>query len=110
MNTVDPIFSDAARGDGSSGVESILDYLHDAAGFAIGIKPNVPLERALGRGALMPQNEEDALGQLKEAVAEIGCTVVRRGQSLTIVTDQDAKKQFLPLPQVPSGGNLSIRS
>lgn len=87
--------------DHVSGLEAILNYLHDAGGFSIAIKPNVPLDRVLDRQFATPQNEEQALSELHQAAAEIGCTVVRRGQLLTILTPQQAKKHPLPLPLLP---------
>ena len=80
------------------GIENVLNYLRDAAGFAIAIKPNVPFTQSQHREVGEPENEEQALTLLRQAMTGIGCTVLRKGRLLTIVTAHEAKKHFLPLP------------
>ena len=79
-------------------VEKILDYLHEAAGFTIEIKRNVPIGRSTHRLEKPLENEEQALALLKQAMAGIGCTVSQKGRSLRIITAHDAKKHYVPLP------------
>ena len=80
-------------------VEGVLRYLRDAAGFDIKIKSNVPLAESWHRRVRRAENEEEALSLLKEATAALGCTVVRKGRLLTILTAHDSKKECMPLPR-----------
>ena len=94
----------------SDSVENILSYLRDAAGFAIDIKPNVPIERSRRRPGGPLENEEQALLLLKQAMGAIGCTVLRKGRLLKIITVQEAKKHWLPLPTIGRGGPIGQRT
>ncbi len=84
-------------------MEKILNYLHDAAGFAIQITSNVPIGKSEHRLEAPPQNEEHALAQLRQAMAGIGCTVLQKGRSIRIITAHESKKHYLPLPMLAQG-------
>jgi len=91
----------AARVDRTpEGAERILNYLREAAGFLVDIKPGVPIRESKSLWDGQPLAEEDALVLLKQALTGIGCTVLRKGRMLTIVTAEEAKKCRIPLPTI----------
>src|SRR5438067_1780094 len=84
----------------AGGVEAVLHYLRDAAGFVIDIRPNVPIEQSKTAPTGHPMTEEHALVLLQQAVTDIGCVVLQKGRQLTILTVQEAKKQYMSLPTI----------
>jgi len=106
----------AGRKSGSSRrpeyrVTEILNYLSDEAGFVIEIKPNVPsIDRTgVGRNG-PPTDEEDALQLLRQSLARVGCMVLRKGRTLSVITNDDAKKNRIPLPLISTSFNSGSRS
>ena len=79
-------------------LEAILHYLCNTAGYDIRVKPNVPMRESRHRRVGRAASEQEALCLLRQAAAGMGCTVLRKGRRLTVLTAHDAKKECVPLP------------
>ena len=76
----------------------VLDYLREDGGFTINIKPDAQVNRSISLRVDRQPSHEEALAMIRQTVAGMGCTVVRKGRVLTIVTSREAKKNCIPLP------------
>ncbi len=79
---------------------AVLNYLHDAAGFIIQVKPNVPISPSVDVWHEEEVEPTKAVDLLKQALVKKDCAVVQRGRSLNIMRRQDLKKTWIPLPML----------
>jgi general secretion pathway protein D len=79
-------------------LQSVLDYLSDAAGFII--VPHTGAEGLKGKVTMwsdQPVTEDEALALLNSALDRNGYTAVRDGRILSIYTKEQAQKEDLPV-------------
>lgn len=81
-------------------LETVLNYLRDSAGLIIYVRPGVETERTVDLWHDKPVSAADALALLKEALIEMGCTLVRKGSLFNVIPSGDVKKYCIPLPTV----------
>jgi general secretion pathway protein D len=78
-------------------LESVLNYLSDAAGFIIVPRTGSELKGKVTVWSNQPVSREEALDLLNSALDQNGYAAVRNGRTLTIWNKEDAKKQDLPV-------------
>jgi type II secretory pathway component GspD/PulD (secretin) len=78
-------------------LESVLNYLSDAAGFIIVPRTGGEFKGKVTVWSNQPVTKEEALDQVNAALDQNGYTAVRNGRTLTIFNKEDAKKQNLPV-------------
>lgn len=76
-------------------LDTVLNYLSEAAGFIIDLRTEV--KGKVNVWSNQPVTREEALDLLNSALDKNGYTAVRRGRTLTIWTKEDAKRQDLPV-------------
>jgi type II secretory pathway component GspD/PulD (secretin) len=76
-------------------LESVLNYLSDAAGFIIVLRTDV--KGKVNVWSNQPVTKEEALNLLDSALDQNGYAAVRNDRTLTIYSKEDAKKQDLPV-------------
>jgi type II secretory pathway component GspD/PulD (secretin) len=76
-------------------LESVLNYLSDAAGFIINLRTEV--KGKVNVWSNQPVSKEEALNLLNSALDQNGYAAVRNDRTLTIYSKEDAKKQDLPV-------------
>jgi hypothetical protein len=84
----------------SDDAQPVLQFLRDVAGFVIDVRPKVPVETLKFARHLRLTSEQYALALLHDELATAGCTVLQRGRTLTILTLDEAKKAYMPLPTI----------
>jgi len=80
-------------------LETVLNYLGEAAGLIIHVSPNVPLESTVDLRCDCGVSLAGALALLRKVLMEKGCTLIHKGPQLRIITSQDVKKHYIPLPE-----------
>ena len=81
-------------------LDSVLNYLRDAAGFIIHVKPNVPVTPPVDLWHEEPLQPAQAVNLLREDLTRKGCAIIQRGRWLSIIRNQDLKKSWIPLPAI----------
>lgn len=81
-------------------METVLNYLSEAAGFTIVIEAEV--RGKVDAWSNQPMNKDEAVDFLNSVLAKNGYAAIRSDRTLTIVTREEAKKRDLP---VKSGSN-----
>ena len=81
-------------------LRSVLSYLRDAANLTIEVESNVEVNDTIDLWNDRPLNKQDALRQLKHALNEKGYVGLHKGALLSIIRKQDAKKHYIPLPEL----------
>ncbi len=79
---------------------TVLNYLHEAAGFIIQVKPNVSVAPTVDVWHDKTVEPTEAVDLLKKALVKKDCAVIQRGRALNIMRTQDLKKTWIPLPQI----------
>ena len=81
-------------------LDSVLNYLRDAAGFIIHVKPNVPVTPPVDLWHEEPLQPAQAVNLLREDLTRKGCAIIQRGRWLSVIRSQDLKKSWIPLPAI----------
>src|SRR5439155_2215090 len=87
-------------------LDMVLNYLSDAAGFIINIKPGTDVKgKTLDVWSNQPLNKDEAVDLLNTVLNQNDYAAVRKGRTLTITSRKDAKKESLPvIPSIPTNG------
>ncbi|MDK2971073.1 MAG: ral secretion pathway protein [Candidatus Sumerlaeota bacterium] len=78
-------------------IDTVLDYLSEAAGFAV--VTTVPLSGTIDVISHRPLNPEESLELVTTILHEKGYAALRSGNTLTIVSREDAKQRDIPVRQ-----------
>ena len=81
-------------------LQVVLNYFHETADLRIEVEPNVEIERAIDVWSEEPVNKQEALRLLKQALMKKGYTAIQKAGSLAVIRSQDAKKYYIPLPEL----------
>lgn len=73
-------------------LETVLNYMSDAAGYIIHPKPGVDVSGRVTVWSTQPLTKEDAVKFLKQALQENGYAAVEDGRTLTILRADEASK------------------
>ena len=84
----------------NASLRSVLIYFHDTAGLPIEVEPNVEIERTIELWNDQPVNKDEAIRLLKRALDGEGYTAINKRGRLAIIPRQDAKKHYIPLPEL----------
>jgi type II secretory pathway component GspD/PulD (secretin) len=84
----------------SAPLHSVLKYLHDTAGVPIEVEPNVEVERLIELWNDQPVTKEEAIRLLEQALHRQGFAAINKHGRLAIISRQDAKKHYIPLPKL----------
>ena len=76
-------------------LETVLDYLSDAAGFVI--IPETDLRGKVDIISTQPLNKQEAVDLLNTILNKNGLAALRNGRTLTIITQDEAKKRDIPV-------------
>ncbi|MDB6057958.1 MAG: putative type secretion system protein [Verrucomicrobiales bacterium] len=76
-------------------LETVLNYLSDAAGFII--VPEADLKGKVDIISTQPLNKQEAVDLLNTIVSKNGLAAMRNGRTLTIITQDEAKKRDIPV-------------
>lgn len=76
-------------------LETVLDYLSDAAGFII--VPEADLKGKVDVISTQPLNKQEAVDLLNTILTKNGLAAIRNGRTLTIITQEEAKKRDIPV-------------
>lgn len=76
-------------------LETVLDYLSDAAGFII--VPEADLKGKVDVISTQPLNKQESVDLLNTILSKNGLAAVRNGRTLTIITQDEAKKRDVPV-------------
>ncbi len=79
-------------------LDCVLNYLREAAGFVVHVKPDVPRSRMVDLWLDQPLETAEALALVKQALLKTGCALVQKGRLLSVIPSQDLKKTSIPLP------------
>lgn len=76
-------------------LETVLDYLSDAAGFII--IPETDLRGKVDIISTQPLNKQEAVDLLNTILNKNGLAALRNGRTLTIISEDEAKKRDIPV-------------
>jgi type II secretory pathway component GspD/PulD (secretin) len=76
-------------------LETVLNYLSDAAGFVI--IPEADLHGKVDIISTQPLNKQEAVDLLNTILNKNGLAALRNGRTLTIITQDEAKKRDIPV-------------
>src|SRR6266404_5517209 len=87
-------------------LDLVLNYLSDAAGFIINIKPGTDVKgKTVDVWSNQPLNKDEAVDLLNTALNQNGFAAVRKGRTLTIMGREEAKKDIIPvISSIPTNG------
>src|SRR5438477_5870610 len=110
--------STTARPNGETGLrlnfrgvplEIVLNYLSDAAGFIINIKPGTDIKGKVDVWSNQPLSKDEAVDLLNTVLNQNGYAAVRKGRTLTIMGREEAKKDIIPvISAIPTNGPASM--
>jgi general secretion pathway protein D len=98
--------SATARPNGEAGLrlnfrgvplEMVLNYLSDAAGFIINIKPGTDVKGKVDVWSNQPLSKDEAVDLLNTVLNQNGFAAVRKERTLTIMSRKDAKTEDIPV-------------
>src|SRR5579872_1095087 len=78
-------------------LQLVLDYIGNALGLLIEVKPNVAVNDKVDARSDQPLNNDEALNLLEEVLQKQGCTLVQNGHGLAIMRIEDAKRSYIPI-------------
>ncbi len=87
-------------------LDLVLNYLSDAAGFIINIKPGTDVKgKTVDVWSNQPLNKDEAVDLLNTVLNQNGFAAVRKGRTLTIMGRDEAKKDIIPvISSIPTNG------
>jgi len=80
-------------------LDQVLNYLSEAAGFIINLKPGVSVRGKVDVWSNDPLTREEALDLLDTVLVQNKLAAIRNGRTLTIVDRDEAKTQNIPVIQ-----------
>jgi len=80
-------------------LDMVLNYLTEAAGFIINIKPGTSVRGKVDVWSNDPLTREEALNLLDTVLNQNNLAAIRNGRTLTIVNRDEAKTQNIPVNQ-----------
>src|SRR6266850_1562302 len=80
-------------------LDMVLNYLNEAAGFIINIKPGTSARGKVDVWSSQPLTREEALNLLDTVLNQNNLAAIRNGRTLTIVNRDEAKTQNIPVNQ-----------
>jgi type II secretory pathway component GspD/PulD (secretin) len=98
--------SATARPNGEAGLrlnfrgvplEMVLNYLSDAAGFIINLKPGTDVKGKVDVWSNQPLSKDEAVDLLNTVLNQNGFAAVRKQRTLTIMSRKDAKTEDIPV-------------
>jgi len=90
-------------------LELVLNYLSDAAGFVINIKPGTDIKGKVDVWSNQPLSKDEAVDLLNTVLNQNGYAAVRKGRTLTIMDRKEAKKDIIPvISGIPTNGPASM--
>src|SRR5882762_2354031 len=79
-------------------LDMVLNYLSDAAGFVINLKPGTDVKgKTVDVWSNQPLNKDEAVDLLNTVLNQNGFAAIRKGRTLTIMSHEDAKKGAIPV-------------
>src|SRR5437016_8963303 len=78
-------------------LEMVLNYLSDAAGFIINIKPGTDVKGRVDVWSNQPLSKDEAVDLLNTVLNQNGFAAVRKERTLTIMSRKDAKTEDIPV-------------
>ena len=78
-------------------LETVLNYLSEAAGFIIHLKPGVEVTGKVNAWSDQPLDKDEAVALLEQVLADNGFAVIRNGRMLTILKSDEARKSDIPV-------------
>src|SRR6266545_1323896 len=78
-------------------LEMVLNYLSDAAGFVINIKPGTDVRGKVDVWSNQPLSKDEAVDLLNTVLNQNGFAAVRNERTLTIMSRKDAKTEDIPV-------------
>ena len=78
-------------------LEMVLNYLSDAAGFIINIKPGTDVKGKVDVWSNQPLSKDEAVDLLNTVLNQNGFAAVRKERTLTIMSRKDAKTEDIPV-------------
>ena len=86
-------------------LEMVLNYLSDAAGFIINIKPGTDIKGKVDVWSNQPLSKDESVDLLNTVLNQNGYAAVRKGRTLTIMGRDEAKKDIIPvISGIPTNG------
>lgn len=80
-------------------LDLVLNYMSEAAGFIINIKPGTSVRGKVDVWSNDPLTKEEALDLLDTVLNQNNLAAIRNGRTLTIVNRDEAKTQMVPVVQ-----------
>ena len=87
-------------------LDLVLNYLTEAAGFVINIRPGVSVKGKVNIWSSEPMTQEEAVNQLDTQLNQNGLAAIRNGHTLTIATVAEAR--VLNIPVIRGGDPTNI--
>src|SRR5438445_5872661 len=78
-------------------LDMVLNYLSDAAGFIINLKPGTDVKGKVDVWSNQPLSKDEAVVLLNTVLNQNGFTAVRKERTLTIMSRKDAKTEDIPV-------------
>src|SRR5204862_4805651 len=78
-------------------LDMVLNYLSDAAGFIINIKPGTDVKGRVDVWSNQPLSKDEAVDLLNTVLNQNGFAAVRKERTLTIMSRKDAKTEDIPV-------------
>jgi type II secretory pathway component GspD/PulD (secretin) len=78
-------------------LEMVLNYMSEAAGFIINVKPGTSVRGKVELWSSQPLTREEALNALDTVLNQNGLAAIRNGRTLSIVNKDEAKIQDVPV-------------
>src|SRR2546426_7818257 len=79
-------------------LDMVLNYLSDAAGFVINLKPGTDVKgKTVDVWSNQPLNKDEAVDLLNTVLNQNGFAAIRKGRTLTIMTRKEAKTEDIPV-------------
>jgi len=86
-------------------LQHVFDYISNAAGVFIHVKPNVDVWAPVDAFHADQLNRQEALELLQDVLNKNGCTAIQDGKKLTVIRSEDVKKSCIPLPAMANRNN-----
>ncbi len=89
-------------------LETVLNYLSEAAGFIINIKPGTSIRGKVDLWSADPLTREEVLNALDTVLNQNNLAAIRNGKTLSIVNRDEAKTQNIPVIQGSNPKDIPI--
>jgi general secretion pathway protein D len=92
----------------AASLDMVLNYISEAAGFIINIKPGTSVRGKVDVWSNDPLTRDEALNLLDTVLIQNGLAAIRNGRTLTIVNRDEAKTQNIPVIQGNNPTNIPM--